>query len=110
MNGKVIGTHKGIYGYTIGQRKGMGIASPEPLYVADIDVPSNTLYVGTRDAAMKKEFVVGDLNWINPLIPLSGKSDEDGLAFRASVKVRSTMKEEPATLFLEANPPHPLFS
>ena len=68
MNGKEIGTHKGIFGYTIGQRKGMGIASPEPLYVADIDVPSNTLYVGPRDAAMKKEFAVGDLNWINPLI------------------------------------------
>jgi tRNA-uridine 2-sulfurtransferase len=110
MNGKEIGTHKGIYGYTIGQRKGMGIASPEPLYVADIDVPLNTLYVGTRDAAMKKEFAVGDLNWINSLVPSFGSSDEAGLAFRASVKVRSTMKEEPATLFLEANPLSPHFT
>ncbi len=110
MNGKVIGTHKGIFGYTIGQRKGMGIASPEPLYVADIDVPSNTLYVGPRDTAMKKEFSVGDLNWINPLVPSLGSSDEIGLAFRASVKVRSTMKEEPATLFLEANPLSPHFT
>jgi tRNA-specific 2-thiouridylase len=98
MNGKEIGTHKGIFGYTIGQRKGMGIASPEPLYVADIDVPSNTIYVGNRDAAMKKEFAVGDLNWIIP--PLSRKWSEGGLAFRAAVKVRSAMKEEPATLFL----------
>jgi len=98
MDGKVIGTHKGIYGYTIGQRKGMGIASPEPLYVADIDVPSNTLYVGSRDAAMKKEFAAGDLNWIIP--PLSRKWSEGGLAFRASVKVRSTMKEEAASITL----------
>ena len=98
MNGKVIGTHKGIYGYTIGQRKGMGIASPNPLYVADIDVPSNTLYAGPRDAAMRKEFSVGDLNWIIP--PLSRKPSEGGLAFRASVKVRSTMKEESASITL----------
>ena len=98
MNGKVMGTHKGIYGYTIGQRKGMGIASPEPLYVADIDVPSNTIYVGNRDAAMRKEFVVGDVNWLNPLIPPLGRSNEEDFVFRASVKVRSAMKEEPATL------------
>jgi tRNA-specific 2-thiouridylase len=102
MNGKVIGTHKGIYGYTIGQRKGMGVASPEPLYVADIDVPSNTIYVGNRDAAMKKEFSVVDLNWINPLMPPLGRSNEEDFACRASVRVRSAMKEEPATLFLEA--------
>jgi len=100
MNGKVLGTHKGIYGYTIGQRKGMGISSPEPLYVADIDVPANTLYVGPRDAAMKKEFAVGVLNWINPLMPPLGRSNEEDFAFRASVKVRSAMKEEPASITL----------
>jgi tRNA-uridine 2-sulfurtransferase len=110
MNGKVIGTHKGIYGYTIGQRKGMGIASPEPLYVARIDVPSNTIQVGPRDAAMKKEFAVGDLSWINPLMPSLDRSNAEDRAFRASVKVRSAMKEEPATLFLESNPPLPPFS
>jgi len=110
MNGKVMGTHKGIYGYTIGQRKGMGIASPEPLYVADIDVPSNTIFVGPRDAAMTKEFAVGDVNWINPLMLPLGRSNEEDFAFRASVKVRSAMKEEPATLFLESNPPLPPFS
>jgi tRNA-uridine 2-sulfurtransferase len=110
MNGRVIGTHKGIYGYTIGQRKGMGISSPEPLYVADIDFPSNTLYVGNRDAAMRKEFVVDDINWIATLRPSSGKSDQEGLSFRASVKVRSAMKEEPATLSWETNLPLPPFT
>jgi tRNA-uridine 2-sulfurtransferase len=96
MNGKVMGAHKGIYRYTIGQRKGMGVAFPEPLYVADIDVPSNTIFVGPRDEAMKKEFSVGDLNWIIP--PFSRNWSEGGLAFRASVKVRSTMKEESASI------------
>lgn len=98
-SGKVIGRHKGIYGYTIGQRKGMGISSPEPLYVADIDILKNTICAGDRESARKREFLVEDLNWIMP--PPSE-------SFSASVKVRSTMREEPATISLHANPflPH----
>ena len=114
--GRVIGTHRGIYGYTIGQRKGLGISSPEPLYVVKIDALENIIYVGPYEAAKKKEFFVEDLNWIippTPLIPTLVKGDkewskkecEGGLSFRASVKVRSTMKDEPATISLEANPP-----
>jgi len=104
MHGKVIGTHKGIHGYTIGQRKGLGIASPEPLYVVDIDIQKNTVYAGPRDFAKKKEFYVHELNWLSTLPPSLPEQDEEGLekisrAFRATVKVRSTMKDEPATIF-----------
>jgi tRNA-specific 2-thiouridylase len=91
INGKEIGKHKGIYGYTVGQRKGLGISYPEPLYVIRIDALKNTLYVGPREAAKKKEFLVKDLNWLYPV-----PSEK----FRASVKVRSMMKDEPATIFL----------
>jgi tRNA-specific 2-thiouridylase len=91
INGKEIGKHKGIYGYTVGQRKGLGISYPEPLYVIKIDAINNILYVGPREAAKKKEFLVKDLNW---LFPVSSEK------FRASVKVRSMMKDEPATMFL----------
>ena len=105
-HGKIIGTHKGIHGYTIGQRKGLGIASPEPLYVVDIDIQKNTVYAGPRDSAKKKEFYVHELNWINPPLPPLMKNDKEGLektpgAFRATVKVRSTMKDEPAMIFLD---------
>jgi tRNA-specific 2-thiouridylase len=112
MNGRVIGTHKGIHGYTIGQRKGLGISSSEPLYVAKIDVLNNAIYVGNCEAAKKREFFVKELNWINPsipLIPFFSKSDKEGSKiggevrlsnFRAYVKVRSMMKDEPATVFL----------
>ena len=88
---RIVGTHKGIYGYTIGQRKGLGISSPEPLYVIDTDIRKNTVYVGPRDSAKKREFLVEDLNWIIP-----PASDD----FRALVKIRSTMKEEPANITL----------
>jgi tRNA-specific 2-thiouridylase len=110
MNGRVIGTHKGIYGYTIGQRKGMGIASPEPLYVADIDVLSNTLYVGPHDAAMRREIAVGDLNWIVPPVPAPDKGEVQSGSFKAHVKVRSAMKEAPATVFFKENTPLPPFA
>ena len=89
-DGKVIGMHKGIHGYTIGQRKGLGVSSPEPLYVIDTDIRENIVYVGPREAAKKKEFDVGELNWI------IARPSKD---LRVSVKVRSMMKDEPATIF-----------
>jgi tRNA-uridine 2-sulfurtransferase len=107
--GTVLGTHKGIHGYTIGQRKGLGISSPEPLFVVSIDAAKNTLYVGPREAANKKEFFVDNLNWLippTPLIPPLSRGDKEGVKFRASVKVRSTMKDEPATIYL-IPPTHP---
>jgi len=114
-HGKIIGTHKGIHGYTIGQRKGLGIASPEPLYVVDIDIQKNTVYAGPRDSVKKKEFYVHELNWLTPPPPPLMKKDKEGLektsgAFRATVKVRSTMKDEPAMIYLKTNPPLPPFS
>ncbi|MEW6213801.1 MAG: tRNA 2-thiouridine(34) synthase MnmA [Nitrospirota bacterium] len=115
MTGKVIGTHKGIYGYTIGQRKGLGISSTKPLYVVKIDAVRNTVHVGPQEAAKGKEFFVEDLNWIStqeglrppceippeksPHTPLWKRGAKGGF-FRASVKVRSMMKDEPATIFL----------
>jgi len=102
LKGKVIGTHKGVCGYTIGQRKGMGIASPEPLYVVNIDTQSNTIYAGPREAAQKQKIFVEDINWIIPIITPLVRDDNDGLNFRASVKVRSTMQDQPATLYLGA--------
>jgi tRNA-specific 2-thiouridylase len=108
-NGKVIGTHTGIHGYTLGQRKGIGISSREPLYVVDIDIAKNTVYAGPREAAKRKEFLVEELNWIVPPPQPSGRVKEQ-LKFRASVKVRSTMKDQPATVYVKANPPLPPFA
>jgi tRNA-specific 2-thiouridylase len=88
--GTVIGTHEGIYKYTIGQRKGLGISSPQPLYVTKIDVTKNAIYVGQKDDAMSREFLVHDLNWLIP------KKEE----FRAEVKVRSMMQAAPASVHL----------
>ena len=90
MEGKVVGTHKGIAFYTIGQRKRLGVSSLKPLYVADIDRGKNIITVGSREDAMRKSLRVKELNWIS----VETLSE----TVRAGVKIRSTMKEEPATI------------
>jgi tRNA-specific 2-thiouridylase len=91
--GRTVGAHRGIYRYTMGQRKGLGIAAHHPLYVTRIDVTKNALYVGRREAAMQKEFVVGDLSWPGAV--------RLALPLRASVKVRSAMSAQPALILSE---------
>lgn len=90
-SGKVLGRHKGLYRYTLGQRKRLGIATGEPLYVVKIDPAENAVYVGPKERAMMREFGVEDINWLMERNMPSG-------GFRASVKVRSTMRDEPATV------------
>ncbi len=97
-SGKALGTHKGICRYTMGQRKGLGIATGMPLYVAKIDPLQNAVYVGPKEAAMAKEFLVEDINWLVDCNDVKEKGSSTYHEFRASVKVRSTMNDEPATV------------
>ena len=128
-NGKILGRHKGIHNYTVGQRKRTGIATGSPLYVAKIVPSENAVYVGPRESAMRREFVVENVNWLVPVqsirrdhnsphppLILRGGAEGGGVIFtgddigvmkegeggfeifRASVKVRSMMKDEPATV------------
>ncbi len=62
--GNVLGKHNGIIDYTIGQRKGLGISSKEPLYVVDINSQTNTVIVGGKQDVYASEFIATDLNWI----------------------------------------------
>jgi tRNA-specific 2-thiouridylase len=86
--GNTLGTHGGIYSFTVGQRKGLGISSPTPLYVTAIDAETGAVHVGPREGAMRGELTVGELNWLLPR----------AADFRADVKVRSTMRAEPALI------------
>ncbi len=95
--GRVIGEHRGVHLYTVGQRKRLGIAALEPRYVAKIDGARNALYVGPREAALARECEVEDLNWFEH--PPACMPDEGTCsAFRATVKVRSAMRDEPAMI------------
>ena len=89
MKGNVLGTHKGIYCYTIGQRKGLGISSLEPHYVTKIDSLRNAICVGSQEEAKIRGIFVDEVNWI-----LAPKES----FFRATVKVRSMMEARPASV------------
>lgn len=64
--GKVLGRHDGAYKFTIGQRKGIGVAASEPLYVVKTDVSKNIVYVGFKDKVFSKEFCAESVNWQQP--------------------------------------------
>jgi tRNA-specific 2-thiouridylase len=89
-SGDIIGEHGGLHRYTIGQRRGIGLASSEPLYVVKIDVPRNQLVVGKRSELYRKSFVATGVNWLAIAPP-------DG-AVRANVRIRSRAGEAPATI------------
>ena len=81
MKGNVVGKHDGIINFTIGQRKGIGIAHKEPLYVVNINAKQNEVLVGNREALAIKKIFVKDINF------LSNVEDYNGNLF---IKVRST--------------------
>jgi tRNA-specific 2-thiouridylase len=60
----VIGRHKGLYGYTIGQRRGLGIAAPRPLYVIRLDLAQNRLVVGEKAALFRTQLTLSQLHWL----------------------------------------------
>jgi tRNA-specific 2-thiouridylase len=63
VNGEILGTHKGIYCFTYGQREGLGISWKVPLYVVDIDTTTNTIVVGEREHLYRNVFTVNNCNW-----------------------------------------------
>ena len=83
-DGRVVGQHNGLPNYTIGQRKGLGAASPVPLYVLDKDAGTNTVIVGTQDELGTRELIAKDVNWIRGEAPTE--------PFRAEVKIRYTAR------------------
>lgn len=62
--GNVLGQHRGIPSYTVGQRKRLGVAAGKPLYVTSIDAISNTVFVGQRNELHRQEFLISGLNWL----------------------------------------------
>ncbi|HSB00479.1 MAG TPA: tRNA 2-thiouridine(34) synthase MnmA [Anaerolineales bacterium] len=84
-DGRSVGAHTGLANYTIGQRKGLGIASSVPLYVLGKNSATNTLVVGTHEELGSRELTAREVNW------LSGEAPRE--PFQAEVKIRYTAKE-----------------
>jgi tRNA-specific 2-thiouridylase len=94
LEGHVIGTHQGIAHFTVGQRRGLGIASSAPLYVIRLEAASRRVVVGPRKALRMHRIVLRDVNWIG-----DGVLDRAvGEGLEMFVRVRSTRAPQPAWL------------
>jgi len=88
--GKILGQHQGVHHYTIGQRKGLGIAAPEPLYVIELDAVNNKVVVGDRTSGGRAECTVSHLNWLT--------IDPPTTPILAEVQVRYRSEAAPVTI------------
>ncbi len=86
--GQRIGNHRGLAFYTIGQRKGLGIAAPEPLYVLEKELQNNFLIVGTHQEMGTQRLIARNVNWLSGQTPIK--------AFNATVKIRYKALDAPA--------------
>ena len=94
LNGRVLGHHRGIINYTVGQRRGLGIAAGEPYYVVRLEAATRRVVVGPREALRTRSMMLRDVNWIGDgtLAAVLEKQRE------IFVKVRSTRPSQPAWL------------
>tara|TARA_B100000678_G_scaffold268566_1_gene254942 strand:- start:6254 stop:7447 length:1194 start_codon:yes stop_codon:yes gene_type:complete len=94
LDGRVLGQHDGVIHYTIGQRRGLGVATGEPLFVVKIDAPNRKVIVGPREALLTAGLAMEELNWLGEgELETACKAGE-----RVLVRVRSTRPPKPARL------------
>jgi tRNA-uridine 2-sulfurtransferase len=105
LDGRVLGAHEGVIHYTIGQRRGLGVATGEPLFVVKIDAPKRRVLVGPREALMTRGLLLEELNWL-------GEGGLEEAARRGApvlIRVRSTRPPVPGRLGFEEGSPAVFF-
>jgi tRNA-specific 2-thiouridylase len=90
-SGQVLGHHSGIIQFTVGQRRGLGIAAPHPLYVLEIDSVKNVIVAGPNNLLYKKDLIADEVHWI------SGEKIDS--AFQANARIRYKHQEAKACLY-----------
>ncbi len=88
--GEVLGEHKGAHHFTVGQRRGLGVAAGEPLYVISTDTATQRVTIGRNEDLLRDTMQVGDINWISIAEPSE--------PIRAEVKIRNRHNAAPATI------------
>jgi tRNA-specific 2-thiouridylase len=96
-DGRKLGRHDGIINFTVGQRRGLGLNSSDPLFVLNIDAESNEVVVGPRDLLRTRDLMLRDVNWLGDE-PLT-RAGPTGIPVYA--RVRSSQPPRPATVFVE---------
>ena len=90
VEGDVVGQHAGVHRFTVGQRKGLGLSSPIPLYVVGIDAATASVTVGPREALDRQELTASGVNWIAGVPPAAGT--------RVTAQIRHRHKEAAASI------------
>ena len=102
INGNIIGKHKGISNYTVGQRKGIGIGGQDkPLYVKEVNKNQNYIVLAPIDQLQKNKIFFKDINWL-----IENNINQE---IKCSAKIRSTQKELSGKLFVNSNNGYFLF-
>ena len=99
VDGRILGRHKGIVHYTVGQRRGLGIAGGEPLFVVRLDPTRHQVVVASRDGLHTRRIVLKNANWLGDK-PIAGTDREGEPVF---VRVRSSQPPQAATLSAQTN-------
>ena len=89
-DGRVVGEHSGVHHFTVGQRRGLGIAAPEPLYVIATEPDTRRVIVGRNDSLLRSTMRVKDVNWISIAAPCE--------PVRAEIKIRNKHAAAPAMI------------
>jgi tRNA-uridine 2-sulfurtransferase len=102
LDGRTLGRHSGILRYTIGQRKGLGIAAAEPLYVINLDAAGRRVIVGPRSALQTRSIFLRDVNWLGVTdLPVPNENGALKSGRELHVRIRSTQAPQPAIVRLE---------
>lgn len=96
MDGRVMGKHDGVIRYTIGQRRGLGIATGDPLFVTKLDAPNKRVIVGPREALLTRALAIGESNWLGE----GSLLDACAAGMPALARVRSTRAPVPGRMTL----------
>jgi len=94
VDGRVMGEHNGVINFTVGQRRGLGVATGEPLFVVKLDAAKKRVIVGPREALGVSRIALKDVNWIGENVAIEDQLDGRDIL----VRVRSTRPPVPAKL------------
>lgn len=104
-DGQELGTHTGLPNYTIGQRKGLGVAAAEPLYVLELDTKANRLIVGTRDELGRDWLTAKQMSWISGQVPITPLEVEVKIRYKAHPVPALATPLDGGRLHLQLNDP-----
>jgi len=100
LDGRTLGRHEGVANFTVGQRRGLGVAADRPLYVVRIEPDAARVVVGPYRALLRDRLTIREVNWLGD----DGSLPADGV--RAQVKLRSTQPPVAARVLPRPAPPH----